>query len=73
MKPYIAWAKQYRTKKEEKSGLAGWMLKIFEGIADELEDVMKENVKFNDFDKAQMFLGYLATLPSSNKNGGQQQ
>lgn len=77
MNPYIAWAKQYRTKgikydsndvelKENKgksSGLAAHYLGLYENIAAKLEAMIMPNQRFDDFEKAQVFLGYLAAFP----------
>ena len=77
MNPYIAWAEQYRTKgikhdpndvelKENKgksSGLAAHYLGLYENIAAKLEDMLTPNLRFDDFEKSQVFLGYLAAFP----------
>ncbi|MDR2488745.1 MAG: hypothetical protein LBD42_04560 [Desulfovibrio sp.] len=72
VKPYISWAKQYRTKGIEKTGAeswrAGWYLKQLEASAGALRNNLSETVRFNDFDKAQMFLGYLAAFPKHEKS-----
>jgi len=63
MCPYISWARQYRTKNEAKSGLAAWYLKMFEETTTKLSDKLPDTVKFNDYEKAQLFIGYLAAFP----------
>lgn len=67
--PYITWAKQYRYKniKEEgkESWKAAWFLKLFEETADKLSSAMTESTRFNDFEKSQLFIGYLASFPKS--------
>jgi len=81
MMPYIAWAKQYRTKgvkydpnderlKENKgksSGLAKYYLSLYESVASKLKSTLTLNIRFDDFEKAQVFLGYLAALPKEER------
>lgn len=72
MAPYIAWATQYQTKciKDEgkKSGLAGWYLGLYQDISDKLHKSLSDTTRFDDFGKAQVFLGYLASLPKREKS-----
>lgn len=77
MSPYIAWAEQYRTKgikydpndtelkenKNKSSGLAAYYLSLYENIATKLVNMLTPSLRFNDFEKAQVFLGYLAAFP----------
>ena len=77
MNPYISWAKQYRTKgikydpnnaelKEnqgQSSGLAAYYLWLYETIATKLNSLLAPTLRFDDFGKAQVFLGYLAAFP----------
>lgn len=72
MNPYIAWAKQYRTKSKEFSWKAGWLLWLYEGIATNLHNMLNESPRFNEFEKAQLFLGYLAALPKRETNNGKE-
>jgi hypothetical protein len=69
MNPYITWAKQYRFKniKDEgkESWKAAWYLKLFEDVANKLSLTMAELKRFSDFEKAQLFIGYLASFPKS--------
>ena len=67
MIPYLSWAKQYRTKKEEFSGLAGWYLKVFESIANKLTAEFSVSMRWSDAQKAQLFIGYLASFPKQEK------
>lgn len=67
MTPYLSWAKQYRTKNEESSGLAGWYLKIFESIANKLSAEFSVPMRWSDAQKAQLFIGYLASFPKQEK------
>jgi hypothetical protein len=66
---YITWAKQYRFKniKDEgkESWKAAWYLKLFEDVANKLSLTMADSTRFNDFEKAQLFIGYLASFPKS--------
>lgn len=69
MNPYITWAKQYRFKniKDEgkESWKAAWYLKLFEDVANKLSLAMADSKRFSDFEKAQLFIGYLASFPKS--------
>lgn len=67
MRPYLSWAKQYRTKNEDSSGLAGWYLKVFESIADKFTAEFSIPTRWNDAQKAQLFIGYLASFPHQEK------
>jgi hypothetical protein len=70
VKPYIDWAKQYRTKNVEEKGkeswLAGWYLKLYEVTASRLQ--LEPVTRFNDFEKAQVFIGYLAAFPKKEED-----
>lgn len=63
MNPYIAWADQYRRQKEEKSGLVGWYKRQYGVLMPQLRQMLTENIRFSDMEKAQLFIGYLADLP----------
>ncbi|MDR0867229.1 MAG: type I-C CRISPR-associated protein Cas8c/Csd1 [Planctomycetota bacterium] len=67
--PYISWAKQYRTKKIEETGKeswrAGWYLSLYEQSAANLN--LEKIARFNDLEKAQLFVGYLAAFPKKEK------
>ncbi|MDR3293354.1 MAG: hypothetical protein LBT20_04530 [Clostridiales bacterium] len=75
MNPYISWAKQYRTQKQDKpqeqdnaqkpnkSNLVAWYLRQYEVIATKLRSKLTEDFLFHDLEKAQLFIGYLAELP----------
>ncbi len=76
MIPYITWAKANRDKKLEKrhdeeieyfGPSAGYLLYVYEQIADALIPVLKDKQRFNDYEKAQMFIGYLAAFPKKEK------
>ncbi|MGI6766420.1 MAG: hypothetical protein ACOX4R_04295 [Lentihominibacter sp.] len=81
MNPYITWAKYYRTKNVPEVGKeswrAGWLLSLYEKIANALyaEWVQggtetEKKIKFDDAEKAQLFIGYLASFPKSDKKDG---
>jgi hypothetical protein len=67
MNPYITWAKQYRfkniTTKNEESWRARWYLSLYEDVANKLVSAKTNSTRFGDFDKAQLFIGYLASFP----------
>ncbi|MFP3041154.1 hypothetical protein LQZ19_04965 [Treponema primitia] len=76
MLPYITWAKQYSNNKEKegedkaegnknepKPWMAGWYLKLYGKIASKMD--FTESHRFDDLEKSQLFIGYLADL--SNK------
>lgn len=66
MNPYITWAKQYRYKnisiKNEESWRARWYLSLYEDTANKLKEAVTDSTRFNDFEKAQLFIGYLASF-----------
>jgi hypothetical protein len=72
--PYLSWAKQYRTKncliKGEESWKAGWYLNLYGENADILKAKFGEaqNYRFNDIEKSQLFIGYLADFPKKSEN-----
>lgn len=72
MSPYITWAKQYRFKNIEDEGKeswkAAWYLKLFEDVANKLSLTIADTTRFNDFEKAQLFIGYLASFPKSESS-----
>ena len=73
MNPYISWAKQYRTKniteKGKESWKAGWYLSLYEEVANKLNDSFTGSIKFDDFNRAEVFIGYLASFPKKDKPG----
>jgi len=83
MNPYIAWSKQYRyknvTEKGKESWRAGWYLNLFESTANKIAPAISDVIRFTDFEKAQLFIGYMASFPKreiskattdSNENEG---
>ena len=70
--PYILWANSYIHKAKEnepdnKRALVRWALKNFNNNANKLKSVIDSKIGFNDFEKAQLLLGYLADLPKSSE------
>lgn len=75
MNPYIAWAKRYRVKDIQKEGQeswrASWYLSLYERIAAQLYEAWGDQKRFNEEEKAQYFIGYLAAFPAKEETGGQ--
>lgn len=65
--PYYAWAKSYRLKNETKSRLVGWLYSRFEKIMVQLRESWTAQTRFSDEEKAQLFIGYLAKFPESER------
>ena len=70
--PYYSWAKSYRLKGIKESGKesrrAGWLCVMCEKIMTELRDAWTPQTRFNDAEKAQLFIGYLAEFPKKEQN-----
>lgn len=64
MSPYIAWARKYAIEdveiKDKESWRAKWCLSLYEDIAAQLDKAENNHVPFNDEEKAQYFIGYVA-------------
>ena len=73
MNPYIAWAKTYRRKNVREAGKeswrAGWLLSLYEKTVDKLAAAWKPETRFNDEEKALLFIGYLAGYPKKEDAG----
>ena len=80
MIPYITWAKANReacvkrklkNRQDEEMEYvgpsAGYLLYVYEQTANALCSVLKNKQRFNDYEKAQMFIGYLAAFPKKEK------
>lgn len=80
MTPYITWAKanrdvriemSYKNKEGETKQIngmsAGYLMSVYERIATQLHTVFDTKVHFDDIEKAQLFLGYLAAFPKSDR------
>lgn len=74
MAPYLAWAKQYRTKniqeKGKESKIAGWYLRLYADTSNKLHSALSDAARLDDFGKAQIFIGYLASFPKKEKPAG---
>ncbi len=80
MNPYIMWAKKYQTENVEEpmeeSWRARWYLRLYERLATQLYASWKCQTRFNEEEKAQYFIGYLAAFPkrtSDEKNEMQEE
>ena len=71
MNPYILWAKTYRTKviseKGKESWRAGWLISLYENTAADLHAAWNAQTRFNDEEKAMLFIGYLASFPKKEQ------
>lgn len=70
--PYYQWAKSYRLQgiqiEGQESWRAGWLYRMYEDIMKKIEPNWTMQTRFNEEEKAQMFIGYLAAFPKSEKN-----
>jgi hypothetical protein len=75
MNPYIAWADQYSRQGKEKSGLVSWYKLQYSKLMLQLHQILSDNIRFGDMEKAQLFIGYLADLPklSTKQLSGQEE
>jgi hypothetical protein len=60
LKPYYGWAQTYRSK--ETGGLAGYFIGLYGEVSSELANLGLP-IRFNDAERAQLLLGYLAANP----------
>lgn len=69
--PYYSWAKSYRLKNVNAHGKeswrAGWPYSICEKIMGKLQESWTAQTRFNDEEKAQLFIGYLAAFPKKEQ------
>ena len=69
--PYYSWAKSYRLKEvkepQKESWRAGWLYRICEQTMDKLQNSWTPQTRFNDEEKAQLFIGYLAAFPKKEE------
>lgn len=69
--PYYSWAKSYRLKDVQKEGeeswRARWLYLQYENIMSKLHDKWTDHTRFNDAEKAQFFIGYLAAFPKKER------
>ena len=70
--PYYTWAKSYRLQgiqiEGQESWRAGWLYHLCEDIVVKIERNWTVQTRLNEEEKAQMFIGYLAAFPKSEKN-----
>lgn len=70
--PYYTWAKSYRLQgiqlEGKESWRAGWLYRRCEDITGKIKQNWTMQTRLNEEEKAQMFIGYLAALPKSEKN-----
>lgn len=66
LNPYISWAKQYQYQniatQGEESWRAMWLLRLFEQLSNKVHLQMARSIRFGDYEKAQLFIGYMASL-----------
>lgn len=71
LNPYLSWAKQYQHKEidtqGEESWRARWLLWLFERLSNKVHLHMDKSIRFGDYEKAQLFIGYMASLPKKEE------
>ncbi|MGX8698342.1 MAG: hypothetical protein ACSW8F_00225 [bacterium] len=74
--PYLAWATKNRDARiiqKDKEGnshngpSAGYLLTMYRKTADIIGSVMTPQTRFSDYEKAELFIGYLASFPKSEE------
>lgn len=69
--PYYAWAKSYRFKNCNENGKesrrAAWLIGMYENIMTKIGGNQINSTRFTDEEKAQLFIGYLASFPKKEK------
>ena len=73
---YLGWAKSHRFKKQNPTGdptfttdkQAGWYISLYERVADQIAVAGLIPDRFDDKDKAQLLLGYLASHPKKEND-----
>ena len=73
---YLGWAKSHRFKKQNPTGdltfttdkQAGWYISLYERVADQIATAGLIPDRFDDKDKAQLLLGYLASHPKKEND-----
>ena len=70
--PYYLWAKSYRLKDIQEPGKeswrAAWLYHLCERIMTKLENNWNTQTRFNDEEKAQLFIGYLAAFSKKEQS-----
>jgi hypothetical protein len=67
--------KRITTSRKDKAGnqmeyqgpTAGYYLAVYNRLANQLKDVLTEQNRFNDHEKALLFIGYLASYPKTER------
>jgi hypothetical protein len=71
MAPYIGWARHYQYKnnniQNRESWRAKWLLRLFEQLSDKIQPQIRRELRFDDYQKAELFLGYMSSLPRTSK------
>ena len=77
--PYLVWAKSHQNvrmpakSQDGKEGpTAAYYLGIYRSIADQLSSVLTDQLRFSEKEKAQLFIGYLASFPKFRENAHQE-
>jgi len=70
MAHYLSWAKRYGMEKDQVNGVPNklvlWYLGVLGDLSKRLAMVFSEPMRFGDFEKAQLFLGYLASFQKND-------
>lgn len=73
--PYLAWAKRYSCPKIEENKsvnnnvkLVGWYFWFYSELTGKLKESLAKDARFDEFEQAQVFLGYLAAFPKREKD-----
>ena len=71
--PYLGWARQYgltaggNQEAGKEAWRAGWYLRLYSEFAGKLENVLQQSARLDEFERAQLLLGYLADFPKRQK------
>ena len=77
LSPYLGWARTHAEKsfpitrengETVNSPRAAFYLSVFNEIAGKLSAVLSDQTRFSDVEKAQLFIGYLASFPKRQNN-----
>lgn len=67
MVPYIAWAQSGTNDTKDEGGKPHRYYTLYETFMSRLSGVLTRMTRFDDFDKAQLFIGYLAAFPKNEE------
>lgn len=71
MAPYIGWARYYRYQNNETENQKSWrarrLLRLFEQLSNKIQPQIRRELRFDDYQKAELLLGYLSSLPRTSK------